>query len=104
MYSQIQGTKNWWPWKTDGRLGQIALIGNVLQRNKNRVDTDDRQRQVTVRTYLTVKIHLNDRISYEFYTEFDLEEGLQLFYFVKACSTLQDNENNYWFYILTRSS
>jgi hypothetical protein len=32
-----QGTKNVWPYKTDGSLGQIVLIGNVLQRDNNRV-------------------------------------------------------------------
>jgi hypothetical protein len=25
-----KGTKNYWPYKTEGRLGQIVLIGNML--------------------------------------------------------------------------
>jgi hypothetical protein len=32
-----QGTKNEWPFTTDGDLGQIVLIGNVLRKDKNRV-------------------------------------------------------------------
>jgi hypothetical protein len=31
------GTRNWWLYKTDGRLGQIVLTGNVLQRVRNKL-------------------------------------------------------------------